>query len=362
MKNKESILFFSQHGEDCLLWEYFDYKEKGFFIDVGAFDGKYLSNTFSFEQQGWTGLCVEPHPDYFALCKENRPSSICVNMACVGDEKDQVMLKVDPAGLYSGLADDPDRKEYVEKIFENNDLQFGAFQDVPVKAATLNSLMEAHFSERQSIDFLSIDVEGTEIDVLKGFDLDRFAPEVIVVEANSSEEQSNVKQYLGDKGYFFARIIGVNLIFVNSESGSRKIQDIVVRCDIEKQEHPLNSNYSVKNISEGLRVDDFANLKQNLQKKYEKMLRLRDEKIALQGKVKLLTADNEKLVAENEAYCKQLRNKYDTLHAQYGKLAEQHEQLIRKHNRLMAAYEELVTHFCVKFVLKIRGLLKKARK
>src|ERR1043166_2731273 len=67
---------FSQLGEDCLLAIFFDFKNHGFFIDVGAFDGVYLSNTFAFERLGWSGLCIEAMPEYFDLRSEEHTSEL----------------------------------------------------------------------------------------------------------------------------------------------------------------------------------------------------------------------------------------------------------------------------------------------
>ena len=79
--------YYSQYGEDYLICAFFQAKRSGVFIDVGAFDGKHLSNTYMLEQQGWTGICVEPHPEFFRRLQQNRPQSHCVNVACVADEK-----------------------------------------------------------------------------------------------------------------------------------------------------------------------------------------------------------------------------------------------------------------------------------
>ena len=65
--------FTAQDGEDVLLAELFGYKTDGFFIEIGAYDGLYLSNSYFFEQLGWRGLLVEPLPEKAAACRRNRP-------------------------------------------------------------------------------------------------------------------------------------------------------------------------------------------------------------------------------------------------------------------------------------------------
>jgi len=310
--DKKNLKFYSQHGEDSLLWEFFDFKEKGFFVEVGAFDGKYLSNTYSFEEQGWTGLCVEPNPQFFKACRKNRPGSVNANFACVGDDDtEEVVLKVEPAGLYSGLADDPERSEYVKKIFENNEQTFDRFVDISVPASTLNSLLEKYFPDVEKIDFVSIDVEGTEIDVLRGFDLERYSPEVLIIEANSEESGQEVTDYLVSHGYNYARMTGVNLVFVNSRESLQRMQNLIIRCRIEKQEHPLDSAYSVKGIAEGLHVDDFAMLQEKVGKLERKLMKVKKRAAGLEGKYE------------------QLEGKYERLDNRYRKLLISYADLLR---------------------------------
>ena len=76
--------YFGQHGEDCLLSEFFKDESTGVYVDFGAFDGKHLSNTYIFDKLGWSGVCVEADTRYFNLCEQGR-TAICINAACVGD-------------------------------------------------------------------------------------------------------------------------------------------------------------------------------------------------------------------------------------------------------------------------------------
>ena len=78
--------FHAQNGEDRWLDAYFGAKRSGFFVEIGAFDGYNLSNTFHFEQLGWTGILVEPDPQKAALCRTHRPRSNTFQCAMVGPE------------------------------------------------------------------------------------------------------------------------------------------------------------------------------------------------------------------------------------------------------------------------------------
>lgn len=61
---RRMVRYYSQSGEDCFIWNLLDYPDKGVFIDVGAFDGKYLSNSYSFAENGWGGICVSLHEQH----------------------------------------------------------------------------------------------------------------------------------------------------------------------------------------------------------------------------------------------------------------------------------------------------------
>ena len=123
--------YVSQNGEDFLLWNFFQKKNSGFFIDVGAFDGKHLSNTYIFEKAGWRGICLEPHPFYFKKCEANRPASICVNAACIGDEHiKQISFQYEELGLLSGIQQMD--KQDIEQRYHRRGLTFQGYKEVNV--------------------------------------------------------------------------------------------------------------------------------------------------------------------------------------------------------------------------------------
>lgn len=84
-------MYYSQYGEDLILDQFFKAKNitNGFFVDVGALDGIHLSNTYKFEQDGWNGICIEPHKQYFGLICKNR-KSINYNVACGNKNQDNI--------------------------------------------------------------------------------------------------------------------------------------------------------------------------------------------------------------------------------------------------------------------------------
>jgi hypothetical protein len=94
-------LYYGQRGEDYLLGHFFDYRPAGFFIDIGAHDGVSLSNTRSFEENGWSGIWSSPSREAFAACRRIRPR--VVQAACVAGGESTVELRVDSSGLYAGI-------------------------------------------------------------------------------------------------------------------------------------------------------------------------------------------------------------------------------------------------------------------
>ena len=223
-----SIISYGQHGEDCIMWEFFKQKSDGFFVDVGAFDGIYLSNSYAFEKLGWQGICVEPYPEYFERCQKNRQGTICINASCVGsDDIKETSFYTEPLGLFSGI--DVNLKK-VKDAYNYRDMQFEGMEEIRVAAYTLNQIFETHLESGTKIDFISIDVEGTELDVLQGLDFERFAPRLFVIEANDNDSLNLLIQFMANKGYHLARKLGVNYFFAATDDDIVSLSTIPVNC------------------------------------------------------------------------------------------------------------------------------------
>jgi FkbM family methyltransferase len=242
--------YYSQNGEDYILWNFFDHKLDGFFIDVGAFDGIHLSNSYSFEQKGWKGICVEPHPFFFKICKENRKQSVCVNAACVAnDETDNIVIESDITGLFASVQYNPDLKN-IKDHYGTLNKTIQESKKFVVQAQTLNKIIKKYYNDI-SIDFISIDVEGLELSVLEGLDLRKYSPKLFLIETNSDEDQENTTEFLSSYGYLFARRVNSNSFFAKSNADINKIRDIEITCVLEKQMHPLGSAFSQQEYLNG---------------------------------------------------------------------------------------------------------------
>lgn len=202
---------YSQNGEDTVLWKLFETKETpGVFIDVGSHDGLVLSNTLSFEQAGWQGLCVEAHPTYAKACMTNR-RAVCVHAAVGATDLDAVTFYTTNMGHLSTL--DKGMEDYYKAAYKRH---FVGFNEVRVPQRTLDTMIErCGFSE---IDFISIDVEGSELNVLRGLNLSKYRPRVILAEAMQRHNEQELKDYLSPYGYFYACKTGNNLFFCTTEA------------------------------------------------------------------------------------------------------------------------------------------------
>jgi len=222
VKDLSKRKYFGQHAEDFLIWSLFDREESGFFVDVGAFDGIHLSNSYSFEMAGWNGVCVEPHPEYFPLCQKNRPNTRVFRSACVGPTAGvDTDFLIEPLGLLSGV--EADKTLNMERRYAARNMTFPGWQKTRVPAATLTTILEAA-NAPALISFCSIDTEGTESDVLAGLDFDRFQCRLILVEANNETDASLLQKTLQIRGYFLARQLNQNYFYV------RSTEDAAILC------------------------------------------------------------------------------------------------------------------------------------
>ena len=131
---KNIVEFYSQNGEDFLLWGLFKGRTDGFYIEIGAFDGIHFSNSYFFEKHGWQGICVEAHPRYFPLCKNNRPEAVCLNNACVGNNSGStVTFNAEELGLFSGVIAEP--LDVISKRYERRNTSFSGYTTVEISAS-----------------------------------------------------------------------------------------------------------------------------------------------------------------------------------------------------------------------------------
>lgn len=212
MRADSQDTFRAQNGEDRWLDDYFAHKAEGFFVDVGAYNGVDLSNSYHFEQIGWTGILVEPDPERGALCASSRPRSRTFRCAAVGSPeiRNITFHKVEAAGVYSTTNLTPTHANRLQGMGVSA-------AEITVSARTLDSMLEEVGASR--VDFASIDVEGAEMSVLEGFDIRRWSPAIVVIESNSKVRPAEIRDYFVCNGYAYWHSIDVNDFYRNMKAG-----------------------------------------------------------------------------------------------------------------------------------------------
>jgi FkbM family methyltransferase len=209
LNNGYSARSYSQEGEDMILKRIFEKQERGFYVDVGAHHPKRFSNTYYFYKKGWRGINIDAMPGSMRIFNKLRSRDINLEMA-ISDEKKTLRYYAfnDPAlsGFSKQLANQRKGQGNYKIVFEK-DLQ----------TYTLNEVLDEHLPKGQKIDFLSVDVEGLDFEVLKSNNWNKYSPKVVLVEStgNSLEEikPSNIYKLLKQNNYqLFAKTINT-LIF-----------------------------------------------------------------------------------------------------------------------------------------------------
>lgn len=163
----------------------FNNKKGGFFIELGANDGLFQSNTAFLEKEmNWTGILIEPSFKGYESCIKNRTNSVCLNYACVSNEY------VSPY-IYGDFIENNAMGSINGERLHSQNLTC-------VKAITLEKVLDEQ--KCGHIDFLSLDTEGYELNILKGLNLDKYRPDYMLIEIYSNEYAS-IANFLHDKNY-----------------------------------------------------------------------------------------------------------------------------------------------------------------
>jgi FkbM family methyltransferase len=187
---------YSQEGEDLILARALGRKADGFYIDVGAHHPKKYSNTYMFYRMGWSGINIDALPGSMNQFRRFRPRDINLEIAVSDkeEEKEYYIFRSPALNTFDydiAMKRQEEGKELVDVI--------------SLRTKRLADIIQEHAAIKKTIDFLSIDVEGSDLKVLKSNDWIIFRPRYVCAEVEGSTLEtgldSDIARYLGNHGY-----------------------------------------------------------------------------------------------------------------------------------------------------------------
>ena len=188
--------------EQELVRLFFENRPDGFYVDVGANEPIIQSQTYHLEQLGWKGLLVEPIPGYCELLERSRSGTV-IQCACSSPENEGKELQLSLAEGHSTLNDKPIAR--VESV--NHDHIFDTCK-------TLDSILEENHV-KQNFEFISIDIEGHEMEMFKGFSLRHWKPQLVLLEDHVLNHEKH--RHMTQNGYSLIMRTGLNSWYVPAE-------------------------------------------------------------------------------------------------------------------------------------------------
>ena len=194
-------MFYSQYKQDEYLENnVFKGYKNGIFMDIGAHDGITLNNTLYFEKNNnWTGVNVEPIKSVYDKLVLNRPNSINLNYAvCNNNGTADFLCSIGYTEMLSGLMNSYDPRHYM-RLHKENQSNNSKTEIIKVNTKKIETICYEY--NIKHINYLSIDVEGAEFDVIKSINFDNIFIDVIAFENNYNDTSVPIIDYLISKNY-----------------------------------------------------------------------------------------------------------------------------------------------------------------
>ena len=205
---------YAQNKEDIIIDAFFKGKKNGYYVDVGANHPVIDSVTKYFYLRGWRGLDIEPNPKYTDLLKADRPEDVIVTKAVSSKISYEVLRSYRGAEGLSTLSSEVKNEDNAVYIPFKQD-----YDDIKVETDTLASILEEHGFNRV-IDFLKVDVEGSEHEVLTSNDWKKYRPELICIE--TSHIKNDWRDVLTEHDYICFFSDGLNDYYAPKDSSLMK--------------------------------------------------------------------------------------------------------------------------------------------
>jgi hypothetical protein len=201
------MITYSQFGIEKYLDALF--QRPGFFVEVGAWDGKNISNSLYLENKGWRGLCVDPFPQNF----QSRRAQVCSKaISAEGGVRDFIRVTTDrrhngDVSYFSGFLDTIGRHEVTIRTYCN-------YKIIPLETITWDQLGN-EYQLPELIDFLSIDTEGSEAEIIESIDFNRYTIRVLCYEHNDDMgTRRRAGNFLESKGYWLYQALDLDDLYI----------------------------------------------------------------------------------------------------------------------------------------------------
>ena len=204
---------YSQEGEDMIINRLFINTNNGFYVDVGAHHPKRFSNTYFFYKKGWKGINIDAMTGSMRLFDKYRPRDINVEIP-ISDKREVLDFYV---------FNEPALNTFSKELYEKRILNSSYFLERVEKKQTyrLEEILKKYLKKSASIDFLSVDAEGYDFNVLKSNDFTKYRPKIILVEIIGGTIEkifsSYISKLLTEKHYTFYAKTGNTVFFISNE-------------------------------------------------------------------------------------------------------------------------------------------------
>jgi FkbM family methyltransferase len=209
---------YSQHNQDYIVYEnFFKNKKDGFFCDIGGNHPLEINNTLYFERLGWSGIAFEPLLHMTNLWSEHRKAKLFP--VALSDSEGEVEFTV--------VKDSTGWEDMLSFVKETRNIEYKyETEDIKVQTKIFKEVMR--YENINHIDYLSLDVEGHELNVLKGIDFNEVRINVLTIENNSPEYgmygDENIRKLMFKNNYIlWGRLLGLDDIYVHKEFLSESV-------------------------------------------------------------------------------------------------------------------------------------------
>ena len=188
----------SQEGEDLVLSRIFENKNTGFYVDVGAHHPKRFSNTYLFYKRGWRGINIDAMPGSMHSFNKARPRDINLELG-IAELRNKLDYYIFNEPALNGFSRDLSQQRHAA------DSAYLISDVIKIDVMPLREVLHQYLPCGQSIDFMSVDVEGLDFQVLKSNDWNRYRPTYVLAETLESSlheiERSEIGKFMLDEGY-----------------------------------------------------------------------------------------------------------------------------------------------------------------